>query len=128
MSAEWELQKAVFNILSTGLTAPVYDFVQQKSAPSTYVTVGDDTLLPFNADITKGFEATLTIHAWDISNGRKDVKELQGEIYNLLDRAELVISGYNPIGIDFQFSETTLDPDGVTYHGVQRFRFLMTEQ
>ena len=128
MSAEWEMQKAIFAKLGTDLAVPVYDFVPQENAPAQYVTIGADTLLPYNTDGNKGFEATLIIHSWDVSNGRKDLKLLQGEIYDSLDRAELVITGYNSVGIDFEFSDSTLDPDGATYHGVQRFRILIMEQ
>ena len=128
MSAEWEVQKAIFEKLEADLTTPVYDFVPQENAPSTYVTIGDDTFSPFSTDGRVGFEGTLNIHTWDTSNGRKDCKLLQGEVYDSLNRAELVITGYNSIGIDFETSQTILDADGVTYHGVQRFRFLIMEQ
>lgn len=135
MNAEWEVQKAIFAKLDTDLAVPVFDFVPQQNPPPTYVTIGEDTLLPFNTDGIKGFEGTLIIHSWDSprggdsgGDGRKLIKLLQGEIYDSLDRAELVITGYDPIGIDFEFSQTSLDPDGITYHGVQRFRLLITEQ
>tara|TARA_R110000824_G_scaffold183072_1_gene364088 strand:+ start:2889 stop:3275 length:387 start_codon:yes stop_codon:yes gene_type:complete len=128
MSAEWEVQEAIFAKLGNDLSVPVYDFVPQENTPNNYVTIGSDTLLPYNTDGNKGFEATLIIHSWDVSNGRKDLKLLQGEIYDSLDRAELVITGYNSVGIDFEFSDSTLDPDGATYHGVQRFRILIMEQ
>lgn len=128
MSAEWEIQKAIFDKLEVDLAVPVYDFVPQEGAESTYVTLGDDTFSPFNTDGRKGFEGLLNIHVWDISNGRKDCKLLQGSIYDSLDRAEFTITGYNPVGIDFQSSQTILDPDGVTYHGIQRFKFTIMEQ
>tara|TARA_R110000850_G_scaffold105435_3_gene216392 strand:+ start:131 stop:517 length:387 start_codon:yes stop_codon:yes gene_type:complete len=128
MSAEWEVQEAIFAKLGNDLSVPVYDFVPQENAPNNYVTIGSDTLLPYSTDGNKGFEATLIIHSWYVANGRKELKLLQGEIYDSLDRAELVISGYNSIAIDFEFSNSTLDPDGATYHGVQRFRILIMEQ
>ena len=127
MSAEWEVQKAIFSKLDTDLSVSVYDFVPQENAPDSYVTIGSDTLVPYNTDGNKGFNATLTIHTWDTSNGRKDIKLLQGQVYDSLDRAEIVVTGYNSIGIDFESSDTTLDPNGATYHGIQRFRFLIME-
>ena len=128
MSAEWEVQEAIFAKLGIDLSVPVYDFVPQENAPNNYVTIGADTLVPFNTDDRKGFEATLIIHSWYVANGRRPLKLLQGEIYDSLDRAELTITGYNSVGIDFEFSDTTLDPDGATYHGGQRFRILIMEQ
>ena len=128
MSAAWEIQEAIFTKLGIDLSVPVYDFVPQQNTAAKYVTIGSDTLLPYNTDLKRGFEATLEIHSWDVSNGRKDLKLLQGEIYSSLDRAELSITGYNSVSIDFEFSNSTLDPDGATYHGVQRFRILIMEQ
>ena len=127
MSAEWEVQTAIFAKLEADLAVPVFDFVLQENVPSEYVTIGADTLLPFDTDGRKGFDGTLAIHSWAVANGRRTIKLLQGDVYDSLDRAELSITGYNPIGIEFQFSETNLDPDGATYHGVQRFRILIME-
>ena len=128
MSAEWEVQKAIFAKLNIDLAVPVFDFVPQESAPSNYVTIGADTLAPFSTDGKNGFDGTLVIHSWAVANGRKTIKTLQGAVYDSLNRADLAVTGYNSIGIDFEFSETNLDPDGVTYHGVQRFRILIMEQ
>ena len=128
MSAEWEVQKAIFAKLGADLAVPVFDFVPQENAPSNYITIGADTLAPFSTDNKNGFDGTLVIHSWAVANGRKTIKALQGAVYDSLSRADLVVTGYNSIGIDFEFSETNLDPDGVTYHGVQRFRILMMEQ
>lgn len=127
MNVEWEVQKAIFNALDNGLTVPVYDFVPQQNAPDTYVTIGEDTFNAMNTDGNIGFDSSLVIHTWDVSNGRKDTKLLQWEIRQLLDRAEIPLTGYNPLGIDCESSQTILDPDGVTYHGILRFRFQIME-
>jgi len=126
MSAEFEVQKAVFGILNTGLSVPVYDDVPD-NALAPYVVIGDDTFIEFDSDDISGFEATITIHSWSTYRGRKEVKELMGSIYNLLHRAEFTVTGYNLVGCDSEFSETFLESDGVTRHGVQRFRILIRE-
>jgi len=47
------------------------------------------------------------------------------EVYNSLNRAEFIIDGYILIDI-MQENETVLrDPDGITLHGVQRFRIIL---
>jgi len=126
MSAEFEVQKAIFDILNTGLSVPVYDDVPD-NALAPYVVIGDDTFIEFDSDDISGFEATITIHSWSAYRGRKEVKELMGSIYNLLHRAEFTVTGYNLVGCDSEFSETFLESDGVTRHGVQRFRILIRE-
>ncbi len=125
MSADLEIQKAIFARLSS-MSVPVYDDVPD-NAPPPYVVIGDDTLLEFDSDGISGFEATTTIHTWSTYRGRKEVKELQGEIYTLLHRAELAVVGYTFVSCDSEFSESILDADGVTRHGIQRFRILIRE-
>jgi hypothetical protein len=126
MSAELEIQKAVFNRLNTSLNVPVYDNVPD-NAQAPYVVIGDDTLTEYDTFGELGFEATVTIHSWSVYRGRKQVKEIMGSIYDALHRAELTVTGYNLIGCDCEFSETFLESDGVTRHGVQRFRILIRE-
>lgn len=126
MSAELEIQKAIYSALDSALSVPVYDDVPDNAA-APYVVIGADTLVAFDTDDGSGFEATLTIHSWSVYRGRKEIKELQGAIYDALHRAELSISGYNFLGCDSEFSESLLEADGVTRHGVQRFRILIRE-
>jgi hypothetical protein len=126
MSAELEIQKAVFARLNNALSVPVYDAVPD-NAVAPYIVIGDDTLIEFDSDGANGFEATITVHTWSIYRGRFEVKQLMGLIYNSLHRAELNVQGYNLLGCDCEFSETFLESDGVTRHGVQRFRILIRE-
>jgi len=121
MSIELELQQAIYSVLKHGLAYPVFDDVPENLTPP-FVVIGDDTLIQFDTDGESGFEATLTIHTWSAYRGRAEVKEMQGAVYNLLHRADLTITGYNVLGCDFEFSQSMVDSDGVTRHGIQRFR------
>lgn len=125
MNAELDIQKAVFAKLGT-LTVPVYDAVPDNAKPP-YVVIGDDTLAPFDTDGASGFEATISIHTWSTYRGRKEIKEMQGAIYDLLHRAQLTFSGYTFLGCDSELSESFIDADGVTRHGIQRFRIFIRE-
>lgn len=98
------------------------------NARGLYVVLGNDTMIEWDTDCETGFEGTVTIHAWDTTANNRSfipVKDVMGDVYAILHRAELSITGYNTVGMDFEFSETLLDPDGLTRHGVQRFRVLM---
>ena len=119
MSA-YQLQKAVFSALST-LSVPVYDDVPS-TASLPYVVIGDDTMADDNTNDFVGYQATVTIHAWSEYKGRAQVKQIQDEINSLLDRKKLSIVGYNSVTCYQEYSESTLDPDGITRHGVQRYR------
>lgn len=117
----WNIQRAIYGELNGVISVPVYDFVPQDTE-YPYVTIGEDTALAWDTNTETGLEATLTIHTWTRDRGRKATKEIQKEIYDILHRATFGVSGGDMVGIDFEFSETLLDPDGHTHHGIQRFR------
>jgi len=126
------IQTKIYEVLNAGLAYPVYDDVPflPEGMPTNnfpYVVIGDDTLIPFDNDSQIGVDATLTIHVWSKYRGRKETKDIQGEIYTLLNRASLTITGYNVVDILFEFSETFVENDGTTRHGVQRFRITVQE-
>lgn len=132
MSAELELQKGLLLVLGAtipnafGVPAPVFDDVAQDT-PAPYVTVPDATLSDYSGDGFTGFNVLVTIHTWSDYRGSAEVKGLQGKIYDLLNRAELVVTGFNVLGCDSINGNVLRDPNGVTRHGVQQFRVLMTK-
>jgi hypothetical protein len=134
MSFETEIQKAVYERLSGYSGMPdVYDHAPQSSdsgtdTPFPYVTLGDDTHIPFDTDDSVGAESTITIHSWSRSRGRAEIKQIQGTVRAALQRYELEVDGFDLITIEFDFSESFMDPDTFTRHGVQRFRILVDQQ
>lgn len=133
MSFEAALQQAVYDQLSgyPGMPA-VYDDVPvdvkgQPAVAFPYVVIGEDTHIPFDTDDSLGSESTLTLHTWSRYRGKKECKEIMALNYDALTRQSLAVDGYDLITIEFEYSEVVLDPDGITRHGVQRFRAL-TEQ
>ena len=130
-NAEWELQKAIYTALTAdsalmALINGVYDYVQEDTAID-YVTNGDDD---FNVNDTKtsnGFLVYVDIHSWSECNGRKGVKQIMGEIYRILHKTALTISGFNHVGTFFDISKSFRDQDEKTYHGVQTFRIYMEQ-
>lgn len=134
MSFEAELQKAVFDRLSGFTGMPdVYDHVPQPTdggsdVPFPYVTIGDDTHVPFDTDDSVGSEATITIHSWSRTRGRKEVKEIQASIRAALQRFELNVLGFALVTIEFESSDSFMDPDTLTRHGVSIFRVLLDQQ
>jgi hypothetical protein len=120
---QWEVQKAIFNKLDTGLDIPTYDHVPQ-GATLPYVTIGEDTATSWDTDDSTGSESTLTIHVWTREAGRRDVKVIMNDIYGLLHRQRFAIDGSILVDCFWEFAETFMDPDGVTRHGVLRFRII----
>jgi hypothetical protein len=103
-----------------------YPHKQSKTNPikPPYVVIGDDTFVPFDSDGNVGFEATITINVVSVFNGREECKNIQMQIYNILHRACIDIEGYKSVGIDFEYADTTIENDGQTTLGTQRFRII----
>lgn len=123
MSGPWNIQVAIYSALSGNLTASVYDHVPQDTA-FPYVTIGEDIVSEWDTDDSEGFESLITIHQWSRYRGKKEVKTLQREIYDLLHKQDINPSGQSGINLMFESAEVTLDPDGLTYHGIMDFRYI----
>ena len=95
--------------------------------PFPYFVSGYDQAGPSDTDDTIGSAITVTLHFWSRSSGFAEVKTIMGAAYSRLHRASLFKTGYNVIDCINEFSEALSDPDGVTKHGVQRYRLTIQE-
>lgn len=96
-----------------------------EGAPSTsfpYVVMGNDTSASWDTDDQLGAEITVTLHFWSRAEGFNQVKTIMQAAYDRLNRASLSKTGYSVIDCLHEFSEALNDPDGVTKHGIQRYR------
>ena len=130
---EYDLQVAMFTALDGVLSAPVYDHVPQKQ-PYPYVVIGEDNFVDWSDDTKNGMEATVNLHVWDRpennsgKRGKEVTKRIQSEIYSILQRSSFDIGTYGNVGMTFEYSDCFMDSDGITYHGVQRFRLYVAEK
>lgn len=137
MSFETALQAAIYDLLSadtaiSSLVAGVYDDVPQgsdtgSSADFPYITIGEAVHTAWDTDTSRGDDASITVHVWSRYPGRAETKQIQGAIYDALHRSNLAVTGYATVGVDWEQSESFLDTDGETRHGVQTFRILLDE-
>ena len=134
MSAAVLLQTAVYSALSGVVSVPVYDDVPQfetsQDASFPFVVIGEDSFSDWGDDAKTGYDASLQIHVWtrgQNNRGRLECKQIQGEIYDALHRQNIAIGDYGTLGFDETFQESQLDNDGITRHGIQRFRVLFAE-
>lgn len=125
------LQVALYAKLSTALPGKVFDHVPQDKA-GLYVTIGDDTFTDWDTDDATGFECTATINTYNTNKagavtdeGYKNLKSLQQTVYDTLHLQPLVVTGYNTVGVVQEYAESRRDNDGISRHGVQRFRILL---
>lgn len=129
MSFETAVQTVIFSALNTDaplnlVVTGVYDSVpQQEQFP--YVTIGEDVIVEWDTVSNVGASASITIHTWSRARGRAEVKEIQGIIYEALHRKEFSIAGFDVVATDFISSQSFMDADGLTRHGVSTFRILI---
>lgn len=126
------IQAAIYDKLNTDLSTPVFDYVAQgadsgSDTPFPYIAIGEDTLNEFDTDTELGADGTLTIHTWSRAKGRKECKDIQGTIYDSLNRAAITVTGYNLIDVFWISDQSFYDEDGETRHGVSLYRILIDE-
>ena len=124
------LQQSIFTTLTggtltdvdgTSITSKVYDDVPEGTT-YPYVVMGEETAIPIGAKDTDGHEHTLTIHVWSQYRGRKEIKNIMSQIYTLLHNVAISVTGASLVNIRHEFERTLLEQDGITRHGVIRFR------
>lgn len=144
------IQQALYVALSEALSVPVYDYVPQGTA-FPYVSIGEDVVSTWNSDTEQGFDIVLNIHVWSRYAGFKEAKGIQQEIFETLqysDGFEYVQTNLGPrfvldfiaqeyqsyiagaslpcvVSCVFENADIVRDPDGLTSHGAQRFRFIV---
>jgi len=123
---------AVTDLLADGASG-VYDFVPQRDtdleAEFPYIVLGEMNAETFDADDRLGHDVTVIVHTWDrAKRGKKPTQQIMSAIYDALHRyTSLSVSGFTTVECRWDgLSEVMLDPDGLTYHGVQRFRVIAT--
>ena len=126
MSFETALQQAIYSQLSSALAIPVFDDVPQGEL-FDYVEIGEADQDEFDTDTTLGAETVIIIHAWSRYRGRKQVKEIQNDVYQSLQRAQLNVIGYHLVTCDFLSSETFVESDGKTRQGAKTFNVIIDE-
>lgn len=125
-----DIQTAIYQRLSTypaltAIVSGVYDDVPQANGRANdaypYVTIGDDSLVADAQDDAVGFSGSIVIHSWSISRGRKQIKSIQGEIFNALSRYDLPITTRKLITLEWASDSSFIDADSVTRHGVSTY-------
>lgn len=128
----WELQQAVYAALTGSAslmalaTGGVHDHVPQGTG-FPYVVVGDELSNPADTDDILGAEHMISVHTWSRYAGMGEARQIMQEVYTALHRSRLVVEGAAFVDCLIDSSQVFLDEDGLTRHGVQRFRVLLFE-
>lgn len=120
------LQVAIYNRLNGILSCPLYDAVPQ-SESFPYATLGEFTGLDWSTKIEPGQEVTITLHVWSRKAGMKETQTIMDEIIQAMSEEKLIVTNFNVVLLLLDMSTTLRDPDGITRHGVVRFRAKIQE-
>ena len=126
----WELQKAIFTALNGNVSGignanvPVYDDVPEGSV-YPYVVIGEETSSNNGTKTLDGVEHTLTLHVWSQYRGRREIKEIMQSVYEKLHNTAITVTGASLVNIRQEFSNTLAEQDGITRHGIMRFRAVL---
>lgn len=120
------LQKAIFTALNSdstlgSLVTGVYDCIPDNTA-FPYVVIGEETGTNNGTVTLDGLEYTVTIHVWSDYKGSYETKNIMARIYNLLHNQSIAVTGASLVNIRQEFEQIVIDSDGVTRHGIMRFR------
>lgn len=108
----------VFNGVADGAVAP-------------YIDLGDDTAADYAssgaAAPTDAQEHTVTIHVWaeqPVTGGsaKKQCLDIMAAVRASLHTVSLALASGRMPNLRCEFHETFRDPDGISWHGVLRFR------
>lgn len=112
------------NTLTSTLSTGVYDEVLE-GASYPFVSLGEETSIDYGTKNENGGETTINIHIWSQYKGAKETKQIMDRIHDLLHDSSLTVTGFNLVNLRFEYSDILRDPDGVTRHGVMRFRAII---
>ena len=130
----WELQKAVYTALTgasitdyngDAITGVFDDVPENTTYP--YIRIGEETATDSSAKDKDIFEHTLTIHIWSQYRGNRDIKEIMKQVHDTLHDSSLSVTGASMVNMRQEFQTTLLEGDGITRHGVMRFRAVVSD-
>ena len=126
---QFQLQSSIYSALNVSaitstLSCGVYDEVIEGNT-YPFINIGEDTVIDYGTKDLDGGDFTVNIHIWSQYKGSKETKEIMDKVHDLLHDSNLSVTGFNLINLRFEFSDIMRDTDGVTRHGVMRFRAII---
>tara|TARA_R110001592_G_scaffold171235_1_gene409423 strand:+ start:4440 stop:4847 length:408 start_codon:yes stop_codon:yes gene_type:complete len=125
----FDLQTAVYSLLSADSTLDglvgnnrIYDNVPQSSA-YPYVVIGLETSSNIGTKTLDGNIYSLDIDVWSQYRGQKQIKQVMERLYELLNDANISVSGASSIMSYVRNTSTFVEVDGITRHGLVTVEF-----
>jgi hypothetical protein len=131
-SASLALQKAIYAALvADGAVGALIGDRVYDSAPRhadfPYATIGETRVADWSTGTEAGAEHRITLHLWSRQPGKAECWTVIDAVEAALHDAALALDGASLVNLRFESADARRDPDGITWHGVMRFR-AVTEQ
>lgn len=107
-------------------TAAIYDHAPQ-DGPFPYLVVEIPDGEEHDTDDTLGWDTDLVVHSWSRFRGQEEVERIQRVTDDAINRAEPAIVDARIVTLHRIEAREFLDADGLTRHGVHRFRVIIEE-
>lgn len=128
----WNVQAGLYTCLVathslTDLLADGTGGVRDHVPPGTafpYIVIGDMSTRPMDTQAYEGQEILATIHSYSRAEGMKELKSVMSAVQEALHDADFSVTGATLVFCQETSSETYLEGDGETRHGIQRFRII----
>ena len=126
-----QLAIAVYATLSgdtaiTNLVSGIYSYTPQDT-DYPYIILEDIAGRDQSTMGLDGAVATVSISTWSRYTGIDEVSAIMDAVYNAMHKTSFSITGLDLATAMFASSGIIRDPDGKTWHGVQRFDVTMME-
>ncbi len=107
-------------------TSSIFDHAPQDAA-FPFEVVGEANGVDHDTDDSLGWDAELTIHQFSRFRGFEEVEKIQRENDNALNRKDPVLVDGRIVTLHRVSVDGVLDDDGLTRHGIHRFRAILEE-
>ena len=133
----WDIQKAISAKLLDGqpegeriiipeIDDPVAildDIPSETKYP--YIVIGEETSIDNDTKDHAGTQHTITIHTWSRYLGMKEVKLMQKYVVDKLHEVDISFDHAEVINVRREFDRVMVEVDGITRHGISRFRIVV---
>lgn len=127
-----EVQKALYQLLHTGQTVPIYDRIPDGTEAMPYIWLGEFHGTPAEENKTVVIhKISQQLHIWSEQKGRKEVNSIMDDAVTLLTKYQLTLTGFRQVGTAtitlYQTSGELYENGDKAYHGVIEVEYLIEQ-
>lgn len=120
--------KAVYVALdaTTGLTGIISESLSNAD-PFPKIWIEDGGADDWSNKDDNGLEAFVNLHIGSQKEGTKEIRGLMDKCHSALHNVDLVLANGQSVLCQFVRHDVVIDSDGITRHGIMRFKLLVSE-